>query len=103
MRLFSPPPPPKKIPNVKISIVSKMIILLTISYVKKCFSREFVSKVPLFCAQSRAEITNRKLGFLSKRVDLTFCYIFGMAESLHNREVVESLFRYYFVVLCWNS
>ncbi|MDH6312467.1 hypothetical protein M2137_001238 [Parabacteroides sp. PFB2-10] len=52
-----------------------MPILLTISYVKKCFSREFVFKVPLFCAQSPAEITNRKLGFLPKTDKLTFVHI----------------------------
>ncbi|MDH6313298.1 hypothetical protein M2137_002088 [Parabacteroides sp. PFB2-10] len=51
------------------SIVSKKPILLTNPYVKKCFSREFVSKVPLFCAQSPAEITNRKLGVCGKWVD----------------------------------
>ncbi|MDH6314279.1 hypothetical protein M2137_003079, partial [Parabacteroides sp. PFB2-10] len=44
-------------------------------YVKKCFSREFVSEVPLFCAQSPAEITNRKFGVSPKMSELTFVYI----------------------------
>ncbi|MDH6312141.1 hypothetical protein M2137_000904 [Parabacteroides sp. PFB2-10] len=56
-------------------IVSKTPVLLTIPYVKKCFSREFVFKLPLFCAQSPAEITNRKLGVSSEIVKLTFVYI----------------------------
>ncbi|MDH6312770.1 hypothetical protein M2137_001545 [Parabacteroides sp. PFB2-10] len=60
--------------NVKISIVSKMGVLLTNPYVKKCFSREFVSEVPLFCAQSRAEITNRKLVVLLEMDILTFIH-----------------------------
>ncbi|MDH6312721.1 hypothetical protein M2137_001496 [Parabacteroides sp. PFB2-10] len=52
-----------------------MTVLLTIPYVKKCFSREFVSEVPLFCAQSRAGITNRKLEVLSEIGKLTIVYI----------------------------
>ncbi|MDH6312538.1 hypothetical protein M2137_001309 [Parabacteroides sp. PFB2-10] len=58
--------------NVKIAIVSKTGVLLTNPYVKKCFSREFVSEVLPFCAQSPAEITNRKLGVLSEMYNLTF-------------------------------
>ncbi|MDH6313558.1 hypothetical protein M2137_002348 [Parabacteroides sp. PFB2-10] len=64
-----------KIQYVKISIVSKTAVLLTNPYVKKCFSREFVSKVPLFHTQSPTEITNRKLGVSSEMGKLTFVYI----------------------------
>ncbi|MDH6313409.1 hypothetical protein M2137_002199 [Parabacteroides sp. PFB2-10] len=39
-----------------------MAVFVTNPYVKKCFSREFVKKVPPFCAQTPAKITNRKLG-----------------------------------------
>ncbi|MDH6311580.1 hypothetical protein M2137_000330 [Parabacteroides sp. PFB2-10] len=49
--------------NVKIAIVSKMAVLLTNPYVKKCFSREFVSEVPVFWQKSPAEISNRKLTY----------------------------------------
>ncbi|MDH6313110.1 hypothetical protein M2137_001897 [Parabacteroides sp. PFB2-10] len=68
--------------NVKISIVSKTTILLTNPYVKKCFSREFVSKVPLFCAKTPAEITNRKLGVSSETSELTFVRILYNAWKL---------------------
>ncbi|MDH6312922.1 hypothetical protein M2137_001707 [Parabacteroides sp. PFB2-10] len=60
---------------VKNSIVSKTPVLLTNPYVKKCFSREFVFEVPLFYAQSPSEITNRKLGVLSKTGKLTYIHI----------------------------
>ncbi|MDH6312975.1 hypothetical protein M2137_001760 [Parabacteroides sp. PFB2-10] len=52
-----------------------MAVLLTNPYVKKCFSREFVSKVPPFCAQSPSEITNRKLGVSLEMGKLTLVYI----------------------------
>ncbi|MDH6313184.1 hypothetical protein M2137_001971 [Parabacteroides sp. PFB2-10] len=61
-----------------------MPILLTIPYVKKCFSREFVSEVLLFCAQSPAEITNRKLGVLLEMGELTFVHIIEDGDLLHD-------------------
>ncbi|MDL2208342.1 hypothetical protein LJB97_01835 [Parabacteroides sp. OttesenSCG-928-O15] len=66
---------PNKFRNVKIAIVSKTAILLTIPYVKKCFSWEFAKILLPFCAQSPAEITNRKLGVSSEMGILIFIYI----------------------------
>ncbi|MDH6311798.1 hypothetical protein M2137_000557 [Parabacteroides sp. PFB2-10] len=61
-----------------------MKVLLTNPYVKKCFSQEFVFKVPLFCAQSPSEITNRKLDVSLEMGNLTFVYI---TANLLNRYI----------------
>ncbi|MDH6312891.1 hypothetical protein M2137_001676 [Parabacteroides sp. PFB2-10] len=74
-----------------------MDVLLTIPYVKKCFSREFVSKLPLFCAQTPAEITNRKFGVSSKTGILTFIHIVARAVY-QKKEFAEE--RYMRFLLC---